>query len=75
MFATSVRQSELATQTVLLQAISDAEGEVTKRKVQIASAGKQAEKLGKECTKTQKELDKGNADMDDKQKEQQVHLR
>ena len=59
----------------MLQAISDAEGEVTKRKVQIAAAGKQADKLGKECSKTQKELDKGNADMEDKQKEQQVHLK
>ena len=58
--------------TSRLQAISEAEGEVTKRKVQIAAASKQAEKLGKDCTKTQKELDKANADLEGKQQEQQV---
>lgn len=55
-----------------LQAISDTEGEVTKRQVQISTAGKQAEKLSKECSKTQKELDKATADLRAKQKEQEV---
>ena len=57
---------------LLLQTISDAEGEITKRQVQISSAGKQAEKLSKECCKTQKELDKATADLEAKQKEQEV---
>lgn len=57
----------------LLQAISETEGEITKRKVQITAAGKQGEKLSKDCIKTQKEVDKGNADMEGMQQEQQVH--
>jgi len=56
----------------LLQAIADTEGEITKRKVQIAAAAKQTEKLSKDCVKTQKELDKANADLEGKQQEQQV---
>ena len=55
-----------------LQAISDTEGEITKRQVQISTAAKQAEKLSKECSKTQKELDKATADLQAKQKEQEV---
>ncbi len=55
-----------------LQAIADTEGEITKRRVQITAAGKQAEKLGKDCIKTQKELDKANTDLEGKQQEQQV---
>lgn len=58
--------------TFLLQAISETEGEITKRQVQISSAGKQAEKLSKECSKTQKDLDKASADLQAKQKEQEV---
>lgn len=54
------------------QAISDTEGEITKRQVQISSAGKQAEKLSKECSKTQQELEKTSADLQAKQKEQEV---
>ena len=55
-----------------MQAISDTEGEITRRQVQINSAGKQAEKLTKECSKTQQELDKTAADLQAKQKEQEV---
>jgi len=55
-----------------LQAIADTEGEITKGRVQITAAGKQAEKLSKDCIKTQKELDKANADLEGKQQEQQV---
>lgn len=57
---------------LLLQAISETEGEITKRQVQISSAGKQAEKLSKECGKTQKELDRASSDLQAKQKEQEV---
>ena len=56
----------------LLQAIADTEGEITKRRVQITAAGKQAEKLSKDCVKTQKEMDKASADLEGKQQEQQV---
>ena len=56
----------------LLQAIAETEGEITKRRVQITAAGKQAEKLSKDCVKTQKELDKAKADLEGKQQEQQV---
>ena len=56
----------------LLQAISETEGEITKRKVQVTAAGKQGEKLSKDCAKMQKELDRANADMEGKQQEQQV---
>lgn len=59
---------------LLLQAVSDTEGEITKRQVQISTAGKQAEKLSKECSKTQKELDKATGDLQAKQKEQEVSL-
>lgn len=45
---------------------------MTRRQVQINSAGKQGEKLTKECSKTQKELDKASADLQAKQKEQEV---
>ena len=45
----------------LLQAIAETEGEITKRRVQITAAAKQAEKLSKDCIKTQNELDKANA--------------
>ena len=55
--------------------MSDTEGEMTKRQVQISSAGKQADKLSKECGKTQKELDKATADLAAKQEEQQVRPR
>lgn len=47
---------------------------MTKRRVQISTASKQAEKLSKECGKTQKELDKATADLEAKQQEQQVSL-
>lgn len=47
---------------------------MTKRQVQISSAGKQADKLSKDCAKTQKELDKANADLEAKQQEQEVGL-
>ena len=56
----------------LLQAIAETEGEITKRRVQITAAAKQAEKLSKDCIKTQNELDKANADLEGKQQEQQV---
>ena len=56
----------------MLQAVSDIEGDITRRQVQISSAGKQAEKLSKECSKTEKELDKASADLQAKQKEQEV---
>ena len=52
--------------------IADTEGEITKRRVQITAAGKQAEKLSKDCVKTQKEMDKASADLEGKQQEQQV---
>lgn len=59
----------------LLQAIADTEGEITRRQVQISTAGKQAEKLSKECSRTQKELDKASADLQAKQREQEVSCR
>ena len=62
----------VARMVCLAQDISEAEGEVTKRQVQISSAAKQAEKLSKDCARTQKELDKATSDVEAKQREQEV---
>ena len=54
--------------------MSDTENEVTKQKVQISTATKQAEKLSKLVIKSQQEIDGAVQDMEGMQQEQQVPL-
>lgn len=56
-----------------VQAVSDNEDEVTKHKVQISTATKQAEKLSKLVIKAQQEIDGAVQDLEGMQQGQQVN--
>ena len=68
----SAKSCSFHTAKPCVQAVSDNEDEVTKHKVQISTATRQAEKLSKLVTKAQQEIDGAVQDLEGMQQGQQV---